>query len=242
MKVLLIGATGNLGLRLVASLLTHNHSVVAYVRSSTKLESLLPESVFRQITVVQGNATDAAAIKRAILDAGCDAVVNTAGVAAVAPWAKTDLPVIFRAVVDGVREAGEERKRPLRVWFLAGLGVLHYPGSEVMLSSYMPIFLAHRTNHALLASLPPNTLNWSMLCPSTMTPEAADMTVPTPPSKSGKLIASATTPPAWQDSGMNAGRYDTTLEQNAEFIAGDLAGGEASQWSGKAVGVISEGK
>lgn len=133
MKVLLIGATGNLGIRLVPALLTHGHSVVAFVRSSNKLESLLPTSVYRQIAVVQGDATDSVSIKRAILDASCDAVVNTAGLAAFPPWGKSELPAIFRAVVDAVREAGSERKKPLRTWFLAGLGILYYPGSESML-------------------------------------------------------------------------------------------------------------
>lgn len=135
MKILLVGATGNLGLRLVAALLTHGHTVVAYVRSSNKLESLLPTPIYRQLTVVQGDATDSAAIKRTILDANCDAVVDTAGLAAMAPWGKSDLPAIFRSVLNAVRQAGSERDRPLRAWFLAGLGVLHFPGSETMLSS-----------------------------------------------------------------------------------------------------------
>jgi uncharacterized protein YbjT (DUF2867 family) len=135
MKVLLLGATGNLGIRLVPALLTHGHSVVAYVRSSSKLESLLPTDVYRQIAVVHGDAKDPVAIKRAILDSGCEAVVNTAGVAALAPWGKSDLPVIFRAVLDAVREVGIERKKPLRTWFLAGMGVLQYPGSESIISS-----------------------------------------------------------------------------------------------------------
>jgi uncharacterized protein YbjT (DUF2867 family) len=135
MKVLIIGATGNLGIRLVAALLTHGHSVVAFVRSSNKLESLLPTPVYSQITVVQGDATDPLAIKKAILDASCDAVVNTAGLAALPPWGKSELPAIFRAVVDAVQEAGLERPKPLRTWFLAGLGVLHYPESNSMLSN-----------------------------------------------------------------------------------------------------------
>ncbi len=134
MKVLVIGATGNMGLRLVAALLTHGHNVVAFVRSSTKLESLLPTSVYRQITVVQGDATDAASIKKAILDASCDAVVNTAGLAALPPWGKSELPAIFRSVLDGIRQASRERAKPLRVWFMGGFGVLTYPGSDSMLS------------------------------------------------------------------------------------------------------------
>lgn len=130
MRVLLIGATGNLGLRLIPALLTHGHEVVTFVRSSTKLESLLPASIYQQITIVEGNAKDPGAIKRAILDAGCDAIVNTAGCAAVAPWGHTDLPEIFRSVLGGVQEASSEIRRPLRVWFLGGQSVLNYPGSE----------------------------------------------------------------------------------------------------------------
>ncbi|EXJ85637.1 hypothetical protein A1O1_06003 [Capronia coronata CBS 617.96] len=256
MKVLLVGATGNLGIRLVAALLTHDHSVVAFVRSPNKLESLLPISVYRQITVVQGDAKDAASIKKAILDADCDAVVNTAGLAALPPWGKSDLPAIFRAVLNAVQDAGSERKRPLRTWFLGGLGVLCFPGSESMLSNYIPIYREHRQNIHLLKSLPPNTntVDWSMLCPGTMPPESSEVTVPTK-LLHGKLIANATTPPLWQDSwmkhipligklvvcAMNAPRYETTLEQNADLIATDLESHE-SPWSGRTVGVIDPSK
>lgn len=134
MKVLLIGATGNLGSRLVPALLTHGHSVVAYVRSSNKLESLLPTTTYRRISVIEGDATDSTSIKRATLDNKCDAVVNTAGLAALPPWASSGLPAIFKAVLDAVREAGADKGKPLRAWFLGGMGVLHYPGTEFMLS------------------------------------------------------------------------------------------------------------
>ena len=135
MKVLLLGATGNLGSRLVPALITHGHNVVAYVRSASKLESLIPATVLEQITILQGDATDSKAIKQAINDHNCEAVVSTAGVAALAPWAKSELPMIFKAVLDAVREAGAERKSPLRVWFLGGQGVLYYPGTRSMLSN-----------------------------------------------------------------------------------------------------------
>jgi nucleoside-diphosphate-sugar epimerase len=134
MKVLLIGATGNLGSRLVAALLSHNHRVVAFVRSPKKLESLIPSSVYCQLDVIQGSV-NTPAIKSAILDSRCDAVVNVAGLASLAPWAHSDLPEIFRAVLTAVHEAGAERGQPLRAWFVAGTGVLNYPGTETMLSS-----------------------------------------------------------------------------------------------------------
>lgn len=134
MKVLLIGATGNVGLRLVTALLTHSHTVTAYVRSAQKLSSLLPAPVYAQLTVVEGNATSTPAIKKAILENNCDAVVNAAGLAAVLPWGKSDLPEIFAAVLAAVREVGEERKKPLRAWFLGGMGVLNFPGGESILA------------------------------------------------------------------------------------------------------------
>lgn len=134
MKVLIIGATGNLGLRLVAALLTHGHSVVAFVRSPQKLESLLPASVYHQLEVVQGSATDSTAMKNAILDHDCDAIINTAGVAAIAPWNSSELPAIFQAVLNALTDAGLQRQKPLRTWFLGGTGALYYPGTETMLS------------------------------------------------------------------------------------------------------------
>lgn len=134
MKVLLIGATGNIGTRLIPALLTHNHTVTAYVRSPTKLQSQLPPEIHQKISVIQGDAKDSHAIRQAILSAKCEGVVNTAGVAAMAPWGKSDLPEIFRAVFDAVKLGGEQ-ERPLRVWFLGGLGVLYYPGTETMISN-----------------------------------------------------------------------------------------------------------
>jgi hypothetical protein len=87
-----------------------------------------------------------------------------------------------------------------------------------------------------------------------MVPESSDISVPAK-SSHGKLIANATTPPSWQEYGikyipligktlmcaMNARRYETTLEQNADFIASDLESLE-SRWIGVTVGVIDESK
>lgn len=93
-----------------------------------------------------------------------------------------------------------------------------------------------------------------MLCPNWMIPESPNVSLPgTSPKET--LAASAGTPPQWQDSwmrhipligktivsGMNASRYKTTLEQNADFIASDLGDGN-SEWKGQAVGVISRSK
>lgn len=133
MKVLLLGATGNLGSRLVPALLTHGHIVTVFVRSSRKLESLLPSSIYQQISIVEGDATNISAVKAAILDSKCEAVVTAAGVAAAAPWGSSDLPKIFRSIAEAVQQAGAERKQPLRVWFLSGMSVLQVPGTKNMM-------------------------------------------------------------------------------------------------------------
>lgn len=87
-----------------------------------------------------------------------------------------------------------------------------------------------------------------------MIPESSDIKVPAKSSR-GKLIANGTTPPAWKDSwikhipligrpivcAMNAARYETTLEQAADFIASDLESPQ-SEWSGMTVGIIDESK
>jgi len=93
-----------------------------------------------------------------------------------------------------------------------------------------------------------------MLCPSNMTPESSDVKVPMELSH-GKLTANASTPPLWKDSwikhipligklllcAINAPRYETTLEQNADFIASDLETYD-SPWIGTTVGVIDASK
>lgn len=87
-----------------------------------------------------------------------------------------------------------------------------------------------------------------------MTAESSAIKVPTE-LLHGKLIASAETPPLWQDSwmsyipligktllcAMNASRYNTTLEQSADFIASDLESYD-SPWIGTTVGIIDGSK
>ncbi|OQN99036.1 hypothetical protein B0A48_14897 [Cryoendolithus antarcticus] len=250
MKVLLIGATGNVGLRLCSALLTHGHTVVAYVRSTSKLESALPREAFTQLTVINGDAIDASAIESAILDHSCDAVVNASGLAALAPWGSSTLPAIVSAVLKAAREASEIQKRPLRVWILGGMTALHYPGTQKPLASYLPIFREHVGNLALLKSIPSGTVEWSMLCPMTMVPETENVGFPLKSSR-GKLVASRDIPPNFNNSVLkyipliggtlhlmtNASRYETSLEQNAELIAEDLETRD-SKFIGAAVGII----
>ncbi|KAJ8103330.1 hypothetical protein POJ06DRAFT_247259 [Lipomyces tetrasporus] len=248
MKVLLLGATGNLGIRLIPALLSHNLTVVAFVRSSAKLSSMLPSAILSEITIVEGDAKSSDLIKKAILDNDCDAVVNTAGLAALLPWKSSELPAIFAAVVQAAKEAGAQQKKALRVWFLAGLGLLDMPGTKSMLVDYLPVYREHRPNFVLLQTIPTDVIRWSILCPSVMNPRSSELVVPVKGTQ--KLIMSATVPPHWKDSWMrriplvgpfivlakNVSQYSTDLEDNAEVIANDLEHGD-DEWVGKKVGV-----
>lgn len=132
MRVLLLGGTGNLGLRCIAALLVHHHTVVVYVRNIPKLKSLLPPTILAVVTIVKGDATDSAGIRKTIIENECDAIVDTAG-NQVWPWQDFLLPKICRAVATAAVEVGEERGAPLRSWFIGGLGLLRYPGTDYLL-------------------------------------------------------------------------------------------------------------
>jgi putative NADH-flavin reductase len=72
MKLAIFGATGAVGAELRAQALAAGHDVRALVRTPSKLGK-----EHRQLTVVEGNAKDAAAVKQTVL--GCEAVLSTLG-------------------------------------------------------------------------------------------------------------------------------------------------------------------
>lgn len=128
MRVLLLGGTGNLGLRCIPALLAHNHIVTLYVRNPSKLQLLVSPLVIEKTVVVVGDATDSAGIKKAILDHNIEATVDVAG-NQVLPWQEFLLPKIAKAVTDAAVAVGEERGIPLRAWLVCGMNILQYPGT-----------------------------------------------------------------------------------------------------------------
>ena len=130
MRVLLLGATGNVGSRLLPDLVTHKHEVIIYVRSPSKLSA---EATSSAATVVTGSGTDSDSIKAAILSHQCDAVINAAGLAP-ALGTSDELPRIFAAVTKAAVEAHQERGgAPLRCWLLSGFSILDHPTTRLML-------------------------------------------------------------------------------------------------------------
>ncbi|KAJ5457520.1 hypothetical protein N7475_008908 [Penicillium sp. IBT 31633x] len=130
MRVLLLGATGNLGSRLLPALIHRGHTVCVFVRDPSKLRSGVQADLF---SVERGDATNAAEIKAAATRHQCDAIVNAAGNVAIKPWGKRTLPVIVDAVIRAAVEIGQERGTPLRLWAMAGQGLMDIPTQNYML-------------------------------------------------------------------------------------------------------------
>ena len=130
MTVLLLGATGNFGSRLLPALLAHKQQVIVYVRSERKLRELMPSNILDQITVVNGDAEDSDSIRNSLVEYDCDTVINSAGLGSILPWSEPQMQKIIKAVATGAVDAGKKLNRPIRAWFLGGMTVLDYPGME----------------------------------------------------------------------------------------------------------------
>ncbi|WEW61863.1 hypothetical protein PRK78_007360 [Emydomyces testavorans] len=217
MRVLLLGATGNLGIRLVAALLAHGHQVVVYVRSPQKFRNMAPESVCSRVQIVHGDATDVEGLKAAIRENKCDALVNTAG-NQVWPWKEHQLQKIATAASQAAVDIGKERGVPMRALFICGIGELEYPvpgrGKDkpreassslskreepaYTIASYLPNVAVeqHRETRRVISAIPLSDLRWTLVCIAIMRPMHDGIEL-LPQPEHHNLLASADVPPAW---------------------------------------------
>src|SRR3954471_9220378 len=122
MKIVVFGATGNVGRRVVDAGLRRGHTVIGVVRDPSAVSS--PDS---RVKLVRGDATDAKSVAEIVR--GADAVVsaisprpNARGLAA------PSLVENARALIAGLRRAGTRR-----VLFVGGAGSLEVaPGQALM--------------------------------------------------------------------------------------------------------------
>jgi uncharacterized protein (TIGR01777 family) len=77
MKIVVTGATGFVGSRLVERLQAEGHSIVVLTRSADHGRKVFPEIAFPQVNIVEYTPLEAGAWQGAL--AGCDGVVNLAG-------------------------------------------------------------------------------------------------------------------------------------------------------------------
>ena len=125
---------------------------------------------------------------------------------------------------------------------------------EVLMYASFPMFTEHGNTFDLVSSLPSDKVQWSMFCPSVMLPASTDIQPLSQP-RGNLLLAKADVPAGLQNLYIdwipflgplmtimgNAWRYNTTLEDCADFIAGDLTKLN-SEFIGHRVGVIDGGK
>lgn len=77
MKVIVVGAGGRLGARILPPALAAGHQVTAFVRSSERLRAAVGDGIFHQLAVVEGDAVDRAQLAEAMR--GHEAAVQVKG-------------------------------------------------------------------------------------------------------------------------------------------------------------------
>lgn len=100
MKIIIFGASGGLGLKVMESALDLGHFITAFVRSPEKVKIRHPN-----LTVFQGDVMDSAAVAKAI--EGLDAVISTLGPSR--PPIPHMMELAAKNILAGMREHGVQR-------------------------------------------------------------------------------------------------------------------------------------
>lgn len=162
MRVVLYGATGMIGSRILKELLSRGHTVTAVVRDPSKLKAQ------NNLTIQKGDLLDADSIAK--LCWGADVVVSSygppSGPQGPDPSKANHLVDAARALIIGARRAGSPR-----IIVVGGAGSLEIsPGLQVVDAptfpeAYKPVALAHRDAYHVLRAC---DLNWTCFSPARM--------------------------------------------------------------------------
>ena len=255
MKIFLLGASGNVGSRALSAFVKHGHSVVAYVRSENKITPAMRGIL---TGVVVGSATDATAMKKAILTNDCDAVFHAAGSAQMIGTSKTGAyNAMFASVVAAIVDARRERGgAAIRAWLMSGFPVMDSLTPPHLLVDYLPMFPEHRANYTLIKMQDQTDIVWSLFCASMLHNKNEKALIPAPDECSGsKLVAGVDSPPQWRRTLIwvplmgnvlnilaQANGYAGFVEDAVDFIASDLEKGMQSELANKRVCLKPKGK
>ena len=160
MKIVLFGATGNIGQRIVAEALSRGHGVTGVVRDPAKVKSPDPH-----VALVEGDATDVASVARVVR--GADAIVS-----AISPRPNArGLPApslvdAAHALIAGAKQAGVKR-----LVVVGGAGSLEVaPGQQLVDQPTFPEIYKPEANaqrEALAVYRAEGTgLDWTYLSPA----------------------------------------------------------------------------
>ena len=258
MRVLLLGATGNLGLRLIPALLAHKHTVIVYVRSPDKLRQFISPALYNLITVTTGDTLDSSAVEAALRTHSCDALVQTSGTHR--PFnEEQELGRMATSVSNAaIRISRERGGKPVRGWVIGGLSSMEYPGTGGwQIQDYMPgwLLLHHYQTELVMKDMSTSEFEWSLLCVAMMRPVSTSIDVLERPRGHGLAVGTGA-PPAWKDGWLRyvpfigvylnligaIMSYTTKLDDVADLIAEDLARNDSSPYVGKFVAMKDVGQ
>jgi putative NADH-flavin reductase len=152
MKVVLYGATGKSGIRILTELLSRGHNVTAVARK--------PIGIPANVKTVKDDLSDVNKI--AAIISGADAVVS----AYAPPQDDTDqLLGVTEREIDAVRKAGKD----IRLIVVGGAGSLEVaPGVTILQSGHLPAeWIPIATSHEkALALLEASDINWTYFSPA----------------------------------------------------------------------------
>ncbi|MGP0075787.1 MAG: NAD(P)-dependent oxidoreductase [Bryobacteraceae bacterium] len=162
MKVVLYGATGMIGSRILKELLARGHKVTAVMRDPSKLE---PKN---NLTIEKGDLLDPDSIAK--LAWGAEVIVSAyappSGPQGPDPSKVNQLVDATRSLIAGARRAGSPR-----IIMVGGAGSLEIsPGLQIVDAptfpeAYKPVALAHRDAFHVLRE---SDLNWTYFSPAMM--------------------------------------------------------------------------
>lgn len=159
MKIIVFGATGNTGRRVLASGVKMGHEVTAFVRNPEKLIEQQGEQIAGQVKIVAQNILDPQSVFQALSNQ--DAAIIAAG--SVANGEE------FIQIVDNIVTQCEDHPQfSGRVWIMGGAGLLEIPYTRIIgndLPGIPPMFKYHNENWNRLQR---TKLDWSFMCPGTM--------------------------------------------------------------------------
>lgn len=159
MKIIVFGATGNTGRRVLAHGIQMGHEMTAFVRNSEKLYDQLGEQSAKLVNVIVADLMDPVSVSEAL--AHQDAAILAAGHAGQGEE--------FVRIVDNMISQCEfQPSFSGRVWIMGGAGLLDIPYTDLIgnnLPGFPPEYRNHNRNFARLQQ---TQLDWSVMCPGTM--------------------------------------------------------------------------
>ncbi|WP_419877272.1 NAD(P)-dependent oxidoreductase [Brevibacillus centrosporus] len=165
MKIIVFGATGNTGRKVLERGVNRGHEMTAFVRNPEKLYEQQGVEIAAQVKVIAKDIMDPESVYEALLQQ--DAAIIAAGNAAQGEE--------FVRIVDNIVSQCEKNTMfSGRVWLMGGAGLLDIPYTDLMgnnLPGFPPMYQTHNRN---LERLRQTKLDWSVMCPGTMV-ETADL-------------------------------------------------------------------